>query len=260
MGKRRAGRGGKVTGPAQSEQSRKRKNTEDPSITSTGPSQPPKKSRPDAEVSPASQDEGTSSEAVEEHMEEATIGAGQSKEHIIGLSPESSSLPAITKELAHSFDLRITSIISSSQIQKKVKGVLELLSTSVNDNKSSKSQIVVLHSKAAPASKLITIAEIAKRELGKEGGVWYQYSVIGELMTERKENGTKKSSGSPPWKNTVEEEESMNLDGEADEESFETMKTPFERAIEGKPKIRVAPTLTIYLSKVRIEKLRDLYG
>jgi hypothetical protein len=38
------------------------------------------------------------------------------------------------------------------------------------------------------------------------------------------------------------------------------MKTPFERAIEGRPKIRSVPVMTLYLSSVRVDSLRKLHG
>ncbi|EHL00054.1 hypothetical protein M7I_4136 [Glarea lozoyensis 74030] len=48
-------------------------------------------------------------------------------------------------------------------------------------------------------------------------------------------------------------------DGE-EEDSFEVMKTPFERAVEGTLKIRAMPVMATYLSRVRIESLRKKYG
>ncbi|KAG4430816.1 hypothetical protein IFR05_013693, partial [Cadophora sp. M221] len=47
-----------------------------------------------------------------------------------------------------------------------------------------------------------------------------------------------------------------------DEEAFEVMKTPFERALEseGKSKVRAMPVMSMYLSRVRIEGLRKAYG
>jgi len=38
------------------------------------------------------------------------------------------------------------------------------------------------------------------------------------------------------------------------------MKTPFERSIEGRPKIRAIPVIVIYLSRVRIEALKKIHG
>lgn len=109
----------------------------------------------------------------------------------------------------------------------------------------------MLHSKAKVASKLITVVEIAKREIAASGGKWFQYNVVGTVMEEKKE---KKASGQS--KDDVEGEK----EGSDEEEGFETMKTPFERAIEGKAKVRAVSTMTTYLSRLRIEGLRKTYG
>jgi len=54
----------------------------------------------------------------------------------------------------------------------------------------------------------------------------------------------------------------IDEDGTADSTDFqfETMKTPFERATEGKPKVRAVPYLGIYFSRVPVEELKQLYG
>lgn len=60
-----------------------------------------------------------------------------------------------------------------------------------------------------------------------------------------------------------EEDASMGVDGTGDAEdtaAFETMKTPLERAVEGKPKIRAVPVMTIYLSRVRVDALKSAFG
>lgn len=93
------------------------------------------------------------------------------------------------------------------------------------------------------ASKLITVVEIAKREIAGGGGKWYQYNVVERSLEERE----RESGG-----------EAVEEDGE--EESFETMKTPFERAIEGTKVVRAVPGMTTYLARVRIEGLRKEYG
>lgn len=110
----------------------------------------------------------------------------------------------------------------------------------------------MLHSKAKLASKLITVVEIAKREIAAGGGKWFQYNVVDTIMEkkEKKVSGERKDDG-----------EGEDGEGEEEEEEgFETMKTPFERAIEGKAKLRAVPTMTTYLSRVRIEGLRKAYG
>lgn len=47
---------------------------------------------------------------------------------------------------------------------------------------------------------------------------------------------------------------------EEEEEGFEKMKSRIERAVEGTEKVRSVPLMTVYLSRVRIEALREAYG
>lgn len=141
------------------------------------------------------------------------------------------------------------SILSSSKIQKKVKSTLSILSTFSFSDPSP--HVVLLSARSNAVNKLIGIAEIVKRELAKNGKKWYQYNVLAGL-----ENIV-------PRKTEVEEEEKgEDVEMEDDEEAFETMKTPFERALdaEGRPKIKCIATVTLYLSRVRIESLKRTYG
>lgn len=146
-------------------------------------------------------------------------------------------------------------IISSSHIQQKVSRVLELLSVKQKEKGKERPSVVMLHAKAACACKMISIAEIAKREVGKEGGKWFEYCVVGGVVVERKE-GVGKSSSERDGR------EDGDGDGGTEEEStaFETMRTPFERANEGRAKMRAVPVMSIYLSRVRIDALRKAYG
>lgn len=137
----------------------------------------------------------------------------------------------------------------------------------------------MLYAKAGVASKLITVAEIVKREIGKKedngkGGVWYQYIIVDSLLGEverrdgvsaetgkgrvgQKNKESRKESGEGDDED-VDMDEGAQSDGS--EEVFETMKTPFERAIEGTPKVRGVPVMVMYLSRVKINALRKLCG
>ncbi|QSZ32527.1 hypothetical protein DSL72_002105 [Monilinia vaccinii-corymbosi] len=145
------------------------------------------------------------------------------------------------------------SILSSSPIQKKVARILSILSTFSFSDPSP--HVVLLSAKAPSVCKLISIAEIVKRELAKTGKKWYQYNVVGELANSvpRRIEAEREDGGDVEMRDGEEEEE---------EEAFETMKTPFERALdaEGRPKMRALATLTLYLSRVRIESLKRIYG
>jgi hypothetical protein len=156
--------------------------------------------------------------------------------------PATNAQNTSSADLASTHDISYISIISSSQIEKKVTAVLNHLSPPTS---AAKPAVVILHSKAKVASKLISVVEIAKREIAGGGGKWFQYNVVEGGLEERER---------------VEEKEVEGEEDEEEEESFEIMKTPFERAIEGTPKVRAVPGMTTYLSRVRIDGLRKKYG
>jgi hypothetical protein len=149
-------------------------------------------------------------------------------------------------------------IISSSSIQKKVLRVLEILSvypTPPNE----KPRVVVLKAKAGVAAKMISVAEIAKREIGKEGGRWWQYCCVEGVIQEVKEKAGEGEKGDGGKRKGMDDGEGKE-DSEEESTAFETMKTPFERANEGETKVRAVPVMSLYLSRVRIEGLRKAYG
>jgi hypothetical protein len=164
-------------------------------------------------------------------------------------------------ELESEYEFTTINVISSSHVQQKVTQALGVLSV-YPIIPPAKPAVVMLYSKAPVAAKLITIAEITKREIGQNGGRWFQYnkldSVVEKKMNSKGETGGKANAESPK------DSSAMEVDGEENPESegeaFETMKTPFERAIEGRPKIRSVPVMTLYLSRVRVDSLRRLYG
>ncbi|KAI4867383.1 hypothetical protein F4820DRAFT_211048 [Hypoxylon rubiginosum] len=152
------------------------------------------------------------------------------------------------------YEVQVQSVISSSKIQKKVTSILQYLSAPPNSDATSiaqKARVAVLRAKASEAGKLISIAEIAKRELAKgkdDGRNWFQYISLGEELKEiPRDDG-----------NTTIEETRLG-DGE-DDAGFETMKTPFERAIESQPRLRGVPIMSLFLSRASIEELKKRYG
>ncbi|KAH7350845.1 hypothetical protein BKA65DRAFT_245923 [Rhexocercosporidium sp. MPI-PUGE-AT-0058] len=186
-----------------------------------------------------------------------------------------SSLPValpipIFPGLENTYAVTTMSIISSSHITKKVSRILEVLSSSKSEQEKGKGKgkenVVMMYAKAPVVSKVVSVAEIVKREIGKEGGKWFSYCVVGEVVGERGDvaggdgkGGRKRNTrGKEDEENLVEEEG----EGSDEEEAFEVMKTPFERALEseGKPKVRAMPVMSLYLSRSRIEGLRMAYG
>ncbi|KAI0144057.1 hypothetical protein F4776DRAFT_661156 [Hypoxylon sp. NC0597] len=144
------------------------------------------------------------------------------------------------------YEVQVHSVISSSKIQKKVVSVLQHLTCSATN----KTTVSILRAKAPDTGKLISIAEIAKRELEKrteDGCVWFQYIALGEELKE-----IPRDEG-----NTVVEETKL---GGVDDDDFEVMKTPFQRAIEGQPRLRGVPIMSLFLCRASIEELKKRYG
>ncbi|KAF3008059.1 hypothetical protein E8E14_007051 [Neopestalotiopsis sp. 37M] len=218
--------------PLQQQEKRKRVVAEGASATSSAPRPPTKKARLAADLSLSSQpDDRRALETVESR-----------------------------------YDVQVHSIVSSTKIQKKVTSALRHLSDSAPADAdaatSSKQRIVVLKGAAAVAGKLVSIAEIAKRELAaQENGHWFQYIGLGQEIKE-----------TPREKLVIVEEtildghKKVNKVGAApdpeddEEDDFEYMKTPFERALEGKPKKHAVAVMSLFLSRAPVEELKRRFG
>jgi hypothetical protein len=176
--------------------------------------------------------------------------------------------PSLLRDVAATHETNTMNIISSSKIQSKVNAIIEKLG-SFSFVTATKPSIVLLYAKGAVASKLITVIEISKREIAKAGGKWYQYNVLGQILAYReKKSSAMKGTGFILGPRTRTDTTAMELDDQdhsqtiEDEEAdivFEKMKTPLERAIEGKPKIQAAPVILIFLSRVRSDALKGAY-
>lgn len=175
--------------------------------------------------------------------------------------------PSLMRSLVATYEVTSMNIISSSKIQSKVTTIIEKLG-SFSFVAATKPNIVVLHAKGAVSSKLITIVEITKREVAKAGGKWYQYNVLGQMLApQEKKSATMKGTGFTLGPKPDVDVDAMEVDDKEDshtideeESAFETMKTPLERAIEGKPKIRAIPVILICLTRVRNDALKGAYG
>ncbi|MCJ1404311.1 hypothetical protein MMC11_007536 [Xylographa trunciseda] len=204
-----------------------------------------------------------------------------------GLGNQSDVLPPSLRHLQSRYAFATMSINSSSKITQKVRSLRAHLEKFSFADLKAKPGVVALHAKANTASKMISIVEIVKREVEKEGGRLYQYSALAsslEALKEKKprtENDGKSSAAngktlaewqaaqdarvevsSQPAANDVE----MDDDKVEEEESFETMtekkangqlklQTSGERKI-----VRAIPMMTIYLSRVPISEFKQLYG
>lgn len=211
--------------------------------------------------------------------QDVVIAAPQESEAQSKSPSESTLLVPIFPGLETTHTVTTMSIISSSNINKKVSRILELLSEKPGEGgddrkgmgregEGKRRAVVMLYAKAPVVSKVVSVAEIAKREIAREGGKWFSYCVVGEVVgekIEKQKSGERKGqiqkAGSEGKEDGNQIEEDIE-DEEDEEEAFEVMKTPFERAleVEGKPKVRAMPVMSLYLSRVRIDALRVIYG
>lgn len=143
------------------------------------------------------------------------------------------------------YNILSINVISSNAITTRTSQVTRHLNIGNND---AKAGIVTLRAKASVANKLISIVEIAKRELSQNGKKIYQYSTLTSAMVELK----------PAKKPAVDtDHQDTNFSGgdgisDEEEEAFQTM--------DEKAKIRNMPVLTIHLSFEPIKELREIHG
>lgn len=260
MGRTKANTKDGLTGHIQSENNRtndgkdsnskaKRKKGETPNSSEPRPSKRSKTNKPSS---------NESSLPEEEDAPQSSSKNESSTKNSPAATP--ANVPPPYGNLTATHDVLPMHIISSTQIEKKVTSALNHLSSFP----AVPPTVVMLHSKAKTASKMISIVEISKREIASNGGKWFQYNAIEQVIVPKKEPKGPEGKPDNDDDQSNEPKRSSSKDPGSDEdedgEGFETMKTPFERAIEGVPKIRAVPTMTIYLSRVRIESLRKRYG
>ncbi|KAI6248619.1 hypothetical protein HI914_03558 [Erysiphe necator] len=165
-------------------------------------------------------------------------------------SPSIKTTPPTLLSISENYNIKSLNIKSASKIHAKVVQALEVLSSFPAIGAGAKHGLVLLEAKSNACCKMISIVEIIKRQIVQEmQGKWYQYNTLEQNLVKRKEIQTEKKDDT----------QLPNEDG-VDTENFEIMKTPFERAIYGVPKVRLEPVMKIYLSRVRIEHLRKIYG
>jgi hypothetical protein len=145
------------------------------------------------------------------------------------------TLPLIANATAGlAANLLCLNVLSSTKIRAKVARALDHLAEPAR----SPPNLVLLCAAAPAAGKLITIVEVAKREIGRQGAAWYQYTRLG------RETAAAATTSTP-------------MD-ECDDSAFETMETPLPKAEAGQK--RPGALLGVFLSRVRVESLRTAHG
>ncbi|KAL9095732.1 MAG: hypothetical protein Q9165_002164 [Trypethelium subeluteriae] len=182
-------------------------------------------------------------------FEDATNGATEVTASNARL--KNSTMPQLTKELEvlSRYDVRMMSVISSSKIRNKVQQATQILTSASSEGASQKPIVLALTAREGVASKLITIAEITKRNLDDKKIPWYQSSCVESKMVEieRKLSNTNNR-------------DNASEDDSEDGVAFETMLSAIERKLADKPKLRAVPVMSIFLSLGSVKELKDAYG
>ncbi|KAI9711090.1 MAG: hypothetical protein M1812_007284 [Candelaria pacifica] len=185
------------------------------------------------------------------------------------------NFPPGCEQLEKSYILKPINVISSSSIKSKVDQLLAVLTG--HPFESAKSPIVVLTAKPKVAGKLISIVEIAKRQLAENNRTYFQYTGLKSQMVEistpvvqvRQQQGTEQRAANVAA-NDVEDDE---LD-----DSFEVIEEPKAKPDSavlsardakaqasagvsvGGHKTRAVPLLFICMSTKHIQEFNDIYG
>ncbi|PON27532.1 hypothetical protein TGAM01_v203299 [Trichoderma gamsii] len=149
----------------------------------------------------------------------------------------------VLKELSTKHEVLALSVISSTQIRKRVSSA-----TSHLLDKASDSRAVLLHARPADVCKMITVAEQCKRTLGEQGRVWYQYNELFDLPAKARK---RKSASQKADLEEVDDDES-----DSDDNAFETMQSRFEQAVLPPPRARAYKSLRIFISPQPIPDLK----
>ncbi|KAL6699829.1 hypothetical protein J3F84DRAFT_361844 [Trichoderma pleuroticola] len=150
---------------------------------------------------------------------------------------------AILKELSAKHNVLTLSVLSSTQIRKRVSSASSYLL-----DKSAESRAILLHARPADVCKMITVAEQCKRLLGDKGQAWYQYNELFDLPSEAK----KKKKNTRERGNAEKEAEE---DSDSDEGAFEAMQSRFEQAVLPPPRAQTYKSLRIFISHQAIPEL-----
>ena len=153
---------------------------------------------------------------------------------IIGFHHIKLNMAPANPDLSSKYTILQLSVISSSSISNRTTSLISHIQSTPADNKPA---VVALHAKAPVVNKLISIVEIAKRELKGNNQKVYQYNALGSEVVQ-----------STPATKSATDQDAMS----DDEPAFEQT--------EQKTTTRNVPTMTTYLSLTSIKELKQAYG
>lgn len=164
----------------------------------------------------------------------------------------------ILQELQGKYSIATTSVIASTKINKKVTQVLSHLGHVDLFSQSSVPGVMMAHARANDVNKMVTVMEIAKRQMNQAGQPWYQYNRVYEVADGRipKANAAGRGADQTVIENTV--LAGGDADEDDEEDAFEPVENTFERAIREKPAEESKTTyMSIFLSRVPMPELQS---
>lgn len=182
------------------------------------------------------------------HPEEPSSASAPTKKPRSVQEPKTAPLlaphAAILAELAPKYDVLAASVISSTQIRKRVG----YITTHLLAPTAQQPRVALLYARTADVCKLITVVEQAKRVLSGKGKTWFQYNQMFELPK------------SVPEREVV-DETVLEPDAEGDDgDDFEVMESRFEKAVLPQPSTRLVKSMRVFLSVAAIPELRSRDG
>ena len=151
------------------------------------------------------------------------------------------------KSLAELYDIIHLNVISSTRVSGRTAAIIAKLG---RGSSSEKPCILILKAKARVAVKLVSIVEIAKRDLAANNIDCFQYNALNSEMIEIDRTLKQATNGGL-------DEIGPKPDDESDD-AFENLNS--HRGSDAKKKKRLVPVMTIYLSAVSVKELKNAYG
>nr|OQO18935.1 hypothetical protein B0A51_12725 [Rachicladosporium sp. CCFEE 5018] len=136
---------------------------------------------------------------------------------------------------------------SGTQVSTRTTQVISKLTSPTPEAASP--AIVVLQASNRDANKLITVTEIAKRDVLLKGIKVFQYTSLSSLMIDVE----RKPAPKPPTANAA-----GDGDGEVSDDAFQTTGEAYIKSLG--PKKRAVPVLTVYLAARPVKELKAEFG
>ncbi|KAH6968722.1 hypothetical protein HG530_006332 [Fusarium avenaceum] len=153
---------------------------------------------------------------------------------------------SVIAELKPKYDILPASVISSTQIKKRITHITSHLLA-----QDDRPRVALLYARTADVCKLITVVEKCKRVLSEEGKSYHQYNQLFDQPDR------------PKKKDIIEEtilERGVEEDNDSDSDDFEVMNSRFEDAVLPRPSSRLVKSMRIFLSITPIQELKSRDG